>query len=109
MIKYGNLIEVYNNNNITLYCARMALCGSRSSVSNSLTHVSRVLKCDRYDIREINHAHIVKTDREETYIIATSVIRDLLTMKYDNMYIPEHQRYLNNIDIQYMLTLLCTM
>ena len=81
--------------------------GSRSSVSNSLTHVSRVLKCDRYDAREIDHAHIVNNNREENYIIA-SVIRDLLTMKYD-MYIPEHQIFLNNGDIQYMLTLLCTM
>ena len=46
---------IYSNNNITRYCARMALYGSRSSVSNSLTHVSRVLKCDRYDVREIDH------------------------------------------------------
>ena len=77
-------------------------------MSNSLTHVSRVLKCDRYDVREIDHAHIVNNNQEDNYIIAR-VIRDLLTMKYDNMYIPEHQRFLNNIDIEYMLTLLCTM
>ena len=56
----------------------------------------------------VTHAHIVNNNQEENYIIA-SVIRDLLTMKYDNMYIPEHQRFLNDIDIQHMLTLLCTM
>ena len=79
----------------------MALYGSRSSVSNNnLTPVSRILKCDIYDIRDIDNVHIINTDREENYIIA-SVIRDLLIMKYDNMYIPEHQRFLNNIDIQY--------
>ena len=39
--------------------------GSRSSVSNSLTHVSQVLKCDRYDVREIDHAHIVNNNRED--------------------------------------------
>ena len=56
----------------------------------------------------MDNVHIVKTDREENDIIV-SVIRDLLTMKYDNMYIPEHQRFPNNIDIHYMLTFLCTM
>ena len=54
------------------------------------------------------HAHIVNNNQEDNYIIA-SVIRDLLTMKYDNMYIPEQQRFLNNIDIQHMLILQCTM
>ena len=82
---------IYSNNNITRYCARMALYGSISSVSYSLTHVSRVLKCDRYDVTEIDHVYIVNNNQEENYIIA-SVIRDLLTIKYDNMYIPEHKR-----------------
>ena len=77
-------------------------------MSNSLTHVPRILKCDRYNVREIGNAHIVNTDREENYIII-SVIRDLLTMKYNALYIPEHQIFLNNSDIQYVLTLLCPM
>ena len=34
-----------------------------------ITHLSRILKCDRYDIREIDNVHIVNND-QENYIIA---------------------------------------
>ena len=75
---------VKSDNTLTQLCSKLVLSGSRSAICNSLTHVSALLKYNRNDIVYYNTS---KHDfKHKCDAVTSSVIRDVLHMKYQNYY-----------------------
>ncbi len=96
-----------SKNHVTNICAGLALCGSRSAVSNSITYVSSLLHCDRETVIYANYNNNIGYD-DEMNVIKASVIRDLLEMRYINYLQGNKQTFFPNNDIDHMLLDLCT-
>jgi len=95
-----------SHNTLTKLCSNLALRGSRSAVSNSLSHVSVVFKCHRNNIVNYN-SNMYDIEYNMADAITSSVIRDVLHMRYlnsNNCY----QAILDNDEINVLLSNLCT-
>ncbi len=97
-----------SGNYITQYCAKLALRGSRSTLSNSLSHAATLMRCSRYDLVTRRDLHIPKNYINDDCITA-SVIRDMLAMKHNNLVSANNNVFLSNADIDHAITYLCTM
>ncbi len=69
-----------SNNHITQICAGLALSGSRSAVSNSITYVTSLLHCDRETVYCASYNNNIGYD-DEINVTKANVIRDLLEMR----------------------------
>ena len=95
-----------SHNTLTQLCSRLALRGSRSAVSNSLSYVSFVFKCHRNDI--VNYSrNTYGTEYNMADAVTSSVIRDVLHMRHVN-YNDCSQSILGNDEIDVLLSNLCT-
>lgn len=77
-----------SNNTLVSLCTTLIQHGSMSSVSNSLTHVSKYYSVSRYDLSNV---HIKRSPK---YInindaVSPSVIKDLVNIKCGNLYISD--------------------
>ena len=61
-------------------CSKLIMEGSRSAVSNRLSFICHVYKCNRHVLSTKNIAKSLVTDCEEA--MTSSVIRDSLNMKH---------------------------
>ena len=101
---YKSLIN--SGNNITQTCAKLALQGSNSVVSNNITIISRHMAKSRFEITLVNKSHF---HNNVTISDEASVIRDILHMKHYNMFTPTCSQLLNQDELDFMLMTLCTM
>jgi len=99
-----------SSNYITRYCTKLALGGSRSSVSNNLSYLSEVCRRCRYDLAYISCVDTIPFFPKEYHTadcVNASLIRDLLSTKFNNTYIPSHEIFLQSTDIDCMIEVLC--
>ena len=75
---------VHRSNDVTRYCARLALNGSSSPVSNSITYTWNIIKCSRNSLVSKSEANIVAHNNLDDKVKA-SMIRDLLSMKHSKL------------------------
>ena len=102
---YKSLIN--NSNLLTRTCAQLALHGSRSAVSNSLTTVCHFYKCPRFDISNFNVSHNSDSLSDTKSNIA-SVVRDLMNVKHRMVLFPNEHSFFNYYECNSMLHELCT-
>jgi len=97
---------INSGNNITKTCAKLALQGSNSVVSNNITIVSSHISKSRFEITLINKSHF---HTNVTISDEASVIRDILYMKHYNMFTPTCSQSFSWNELDFMLMTLCTM
>ncbi len=95
-----------SNNELTSMCYKLAVSGSGSAVSNSISILSSLCSTPRSNVCNINKCSLPVAHDDDASICA-SVIRDLLYIKHVNQYYP-NMHILNNEDINFMLDCLCT-
>ena len=84
---------------------KLVISGSRSAICSSLSHVSALLKYNRNDIAYNNTS---KHDfKHKCDAVTSSVIRDVLHMKYQNYY-DRSQSFLSYDELNMLLSNLCT-
>lgn len=86
-----------SSNNVVKMCARLALYGSGSTVSNSLSFISNFVDTPRYQFREVDK--LLGSDEEETLLQRASLVSDLLFLRHE-MGLPNHWSDDNAINIQ---------
>ena len=97
-------ISLKNNNNPLVYmCYKLIMEGSRSAVSNSLSFICHVYKCNRHVLSIKNIVKSLVTDCEEA--IKSSVIRDSLNMKHCLF---NSESFFNDEELRLLLHDLCT-
>ncbi len=77
---YNALIS--SNNVITNTCAILALAGSRSAISNNISHVAQYMNCERVMVSSVKCKTTCSLYASEANIIKSSLIRDLCNTKY---------------------------
>ncbi len=97
---------VSSSNIITQLCSRLALSGSRSVISNNLSHGSYLVKCHRNDIA-CHYRNTYDINYNLSDAVISSVVRDVLHMKYINYY-DRSLVVLCNDEINLLLQNLCT-
>lgn len=95
-----------SKNQLTNMCARLALQGSGSSVSNNILVVSNRLSISRCDFPTTNLSinHMSTQNISNT----SSLIRDLLCTKYQNSFKPKDSGFLTDDDVNFSIIYLCT-
>jgi hypothetical protein len=96
---------IHSSNEVTRYCARFALNGSRSPVSNSITYACNIIKCSRHSLVSKSDANVFANDSLDDKVKA-SVIRDLLSMKHSKLL--SDKGILSMDEIEFALRELCT-
>ena len=97
---------ICSTNHLTNTCARLALSGSNSNVSNNILIVSNRLAISRNDL--INVKSGKQTFAPHSISDTASLIRDLLYTKYSNTFLPNGISLLSNSDVDYAIQCLCT-
>ena len=99
---YKSLLN--SSNAITNTCAKLALHGSNSVVSNNITIV-----CSRMSISRFEISHVTKSHFHTNTPISdeASVIRDILLMKHQNLF--TCSSFFNSDELDFMLKTLCTL
>ena len=97
---------LYNTNKLTNMCAKLALRGSNSNVSNNV-----LMAANRLAIPRVNVA-FVKQYRNMLMPLSisdsASIIRDLLYTRYSNLFMPKGTEFLSTNEVQYAIDYLCT-
>ena len=95
---------VNGKNTISNMCLRLAVCGSRSNLSGTMSYLSQHLNISRYDICTSGAKCAKASSMSNQSLVDTSyVIRDMLHMVHYNDY-----SVLQKADVQFMLNELCT-
>ena len=98
---------IKSDNALTQLCSKLVLSGSRSAICNSLTYVSALLKYNRNDIVYYNTSkHDFKHNKCDA--VTSSVIRDVLHMKYQNYY-DRSQSFLSYDELNMLLIVTCAL
>ena len=78
--------SVFNSDNsIVKYCAKLAMSGSRSVMSNNLSVLSKVIKCTRYDL-SIKSFNVVYPEKESDIIQRQCCTRHVTYEAYQSDY-----------------------
>ena len=75
-----------SSNHLSQMCYRLIMAGSHSAVSNSLSIISEYYNVPRLEIHHINCTNLTKHVYDNENAVMSSVVRDLLTMRYDQRY-----------------------
>ncbi len=95
-----------SRNVLSSICYRLAINGSNSAVSNTISILSSLWSVPRSSVCHINR-NIYPRTSDSNLAGCSSVIRDLLYMKHINSYYP-HTCIFNNVEIQFIIDTLCT-
>ena len=96
-----------SSNHITVLCAKLALLGSRSSVSNNLTYVSELYNVCRCIIPQTSNNIQMKDKSNMEGASIAELVRELLSIKYENLFMPYHQIYIPSSDIDCIIEAVC--
>ncbi len=104
-MKKTKIVNSCTKNHITNTCAKLVIIGSRSTISNSISHVSKYLKCERSNI--VNQARNIIPNDNEDDVIKASIIRDICQTRYLNK-LYNQVYFLSYDQLNFMLEELCT-
>ena len=98
---------LYNTNKLTNMCAKLALRGSNSNVSNNV-----LMAANRLAIPRVIDVAFVKPCRNmllpRSISDSASIIRDLLYTRYNNLFMPKGTEFISTDEVQYAIEYLCT-
>ena len=95
---------LYNTNKLTTMCAKLALRGSNSNVSNNVLIATNKLA-------RVNVAFVKPCTNmllQHSISDSASIIRDLLYTRYNNLFMPKGTEFLSTDEVQYAIEYLCT-
>ena len=93
-------------NKLTNMCAKLALRGSNSNVSNNVLMTANRLAIPRVNVAFVKPCRNMLLPRSISD--SASIIRDLLYAQYNHLFMPKGTKFLSTDEVQYAIAYVCT-
>ena len=106
-IKFMNQLRT-SDNTLTKLCYNMAINGSSSSISNSISHLSYIMNVSREEVLKVSFYKDMRSHEQDTYAAHANIIKELMLERNTNNISNVDDTFLSVDEMSIIINYLCT-